>query len=179
MGSFDDSIMRKLLLLIPLLLCASTARTQTLIASGTCSGLNSCTTSAINTTGANFIVITVSYYTGATTPTISDSQASSSNSYTALTLYQAVALGCRIFYSTPTHVGTGHTFSFSGTGAALTLNVSAWSGMATSSVFQSGTDKGGGAAATNLIQPGSSTPSGRTLLITGLAFAALGTVSIN
>jgi hypothetical protein len=177
--------MRKLLLLIPLVLCASVAHAQTLVAHGICGGASACGTAiSINTTGANFIAYAVSNYNVVASPTVTDSQSGSSNTYTCLTKYVANAstYGLQICYTAtvPAHVGTSHTFNFSCTGCFSSIAVQAWSGMAASSVFQSGTDVGAGITSGNSLQPGSITPSGPTVVITAFGiYAATATASIN
>jgi hypothetical protein len=64
------------------------------------------TTDAIDTTGANLIVIGVSAYSHADAPTDSKS-----NTWTALTLYNSGTGYVRLFYCVGGTVGTGHTFT--------------------------------------------------------------------
>ena len=83
------------------------------------------TTSGINTTGANLIVVTVAYDTQSG---VSDSNG---NTWTALTAQSGSQDGnARMYYCFNPTVGAGHTFtSAQGYGA---ICVSAWSGAATS-----------------------------------------------
>ncbi len=65
------------------------------------------TTSGINTTGADFLILALARADDATASTISDSK---SNSWTALTSYaQSSVERVRLYYSIPTTVGTSHT----------------------------------------------------------------------
>src|SRR3954469_3579948 len=68
------------------------------------------TTSGIDTTGANLIVVYLSSDAGNTT-TVSDSK---SNTYTALTVHGTTnPNNCRLYYCAGATVGTGHTFTLS------------------------------------------------------------------
>lgn len=92
-------------------------------------GQNGGSTSAIDTTGANLIVLTVPYYPllGGT-PTVSDSKG---NSWTALTL-QANQGAVRLYYCVSPIVGSGHTFTATGTDIYATIDVLAFSGASAS-----------------------------------------------
>ncbi len=124
------------------------------------SGAGGGTTTAIDTTGANFLYVTVANYVG--TANASDNKG---NSFTALATYGGATGGghgmgngfITSFYSTPSSVGSGHTFT--STSAYVTICVEAWSGMATSSVFDSGTDNGADSVTGTTAQPGSISPS--------------------
>lgn len=143
--------------------------TPTLIAHS-CSalGVNGGTTAAINTTGANFIAVISGHFSGHS-PTVSDSQGGSSNSYTALSEHPAgsTASAAQIFYTNPTHVGSGHTFTLTGSTGYYSICVWAYSTMAASSPLEAATESGGkiaGGASTG--QPGADgSPSGSTLHI--------------
>lgn len=127
------------------------------------------TTSAIDTTGADFLVVAVSYYgsTSNADPALSDSKG---NTWTALT---ARELGfnnaaAKIFYCKPTSVGSGHTFTADRTNTYPTISVSAFSGVKATSPFdqESGTSTN---SASTSYQPGSITPSeDGCLLVTGI-----------
>jgi len=114
------------------------------------------TTSGINTTGSNLIVVVQSCYTGAsTTPTLSDSN---SNSWT-LVRYDITGSspqyqGTAIFYCYSPVVGSGHTFTAN---TYSSIGVVALSGAISSPLDQqNGLGSAGGAT---IIQPGSITPS--------------------
>ena len=128
------------------------------------------TTSAIDTTGANLIVL---YYSAALGGpfTASDSK---SNSYTATaTNSDASCFGGMYFIYGPT-VGSGHTFSIgNGTAIVGTLGVQAYNNTVGSTVDQNNVGDNGAGATT--VQPGSVTPSSNNeVLITGLCNAQAG-----
>ncbi len=137
------------------------------------------TTSAIDTTGATFLVLSLAFYAPTVTVTISDSK---SNTWTALTRRGAgtdVDILTYVCYS-PT-VGSGHTFSLdsSPNGSFATMEVMAFSGITASAV---NTSTGASTSSSSTGQPGSITPSvANTLVITAVAFDdnASGAVSIN
>jgi hypothetical protein len=90
---------------------------------------NNVTTGAINTTGAGLLVVAMSNSTAGTS-TLSDSKGNTWNALTA----KSHAGTCKeqFYYATnPPIVGTGHTFSATGTGTSPALSVSAWAGIAT------------------------------------------------
>ena len=72
--------------------------------------------SAIDTTGANLIVVMASYYR---TVPASDFTDSKGNTWTALTERILPDIAARIFYCVNPTVGTGHTFSFADGGTAF------------------------------------------------------------
>jgi len=116
---------------------------------------NDVTTDAIDTTGANLIYIALSRYSLGNPETVSDSK---SNTWTQVTTAdpdfggQDKVIG---YYCANPTVGSGHTFSSSGTTDLSTIQVSAWSGAASSPLDQ---ENQNGATGTS-IQPGSITPS--------------------
>lgn len=119
------------------------------------------TTSAIDTTGAKFLVISASYSTAA--PTITDSK---SNTWTALTAQTTVGSGInRLYYVANPTVGTNHTFT--NTGNVPSISVMAFSNVILSSPFDV---EGGGVGNTVTSKAtGSITPSlNNELVITGL-----------
>jgi hypothetical protein len=79
------------------------------------------TTDAIDTTGANFLVLSIGSNDPTSPGTISDSKG---NSWTPLTSYGKT----RIYYSIPTSVGVGHTFSNT-SGAFPAISVAAFRGV--------------------------------------------------
>jgi len=113
---------------------------------------SSCTTSGIDTTGANFIVLAIGYQQGST-PSISDNK---SNTWNALTISStAGAQACRIYYAINPTVGSGHTFSNGGTNNYSTVSVLAFSGVDTSAPFDQQNGANNNSAT---IQTGSVTP---------------------
>lgn len=149
---------------------ASGGSTPTVVAhtiAGAVSPGNSVTTSGITTTGANLIVISCAWYTAATFEvTISDSNG---NTWTALTGSSANNYRSRIYYCVSPVVGSGHTFTASGTGTAPSISVQAWSGMSTSSPFDQ--QNGATTPSTSSLATGSITPSqANTVVITAAAW---------
>lgn len=132
------------------------------------------TTSAIDTTGANLLVVCFSYYTAGADPSVTDSKG---NTYTKLTPREGGVAGALIYYCQGGTVGAGHTFSCDASSANRMISVMAFSGVAASPLgLQSGATSGGATS----IAPGSVTPAQDGELI--VAMAALrdgGTVSVN
>ncbi len=134
---------------------------------------NGGTSSAINTTGANLLIVGLSGENVATT--ISDSKGNSWSALTASTVDTEKAI---LYYSIPSSVGSGHTFTVTCTGCSASIFVLAVSGAATSNVFdqQNGAGAGGGST----IQTGSVTPSVNNELLVTVLFPAAGIpVTIN
>lgn len=122
------------------------------------------TTGAINTTGATLLVIVVDNYSqDSTTATITDSK---SNTWTALTNRAGGTSNIAIMYAQNPTVGTGHTFSC--TGSYCTIFVSAWSGTLTSGVFD--VQNGASCPSCSTLATGSVTPSqADSLIIAGFS----------
>lgn len=171
--------------LIALIVCLSIASpswaTYTLLAHrGDGTGANGGTSGTIDTTGADLIVCVISGDSSAylaDTLGITDSK---SNSWTQLTEKRnAGDGGVAIWYSRPTSVGTGHTFSVTGTATYGTILITAWSGsVATPFDVQNGAASGG---AVTTLQPGSVTPNETNeLVIAGIVYdQTSGTVSVD
>lgn len=142
-------------------------------------GANGGASSGIDTTGANFFVICIGYYSGGGSSSVAVSDSKSNAGWTHLNDYSQSFDSTRftMYYCTPTTVGSAHTFTVSNTGIYPGFCVLAFSGMAATSVFQSGTDHGNNALSTT-IQPGACAGSGSTLVITGVSFGVAGTMSI-
>lgn len=123
-------------------------------------------TSGINTTGANFLVLTLSSYEIYSLPTISDSKF---NTWNVLTSYSTTPYERQtLYYAINPSVGNGHTFSASSSGSYPAIAVMAFSGMNTSAPFdvQNGNSHGVGGGST--ISTGSVTPSqDGSLIVTG------------
>lgn len=152
-----------------LLLESSTTDGINLISNISATGTDSTVTSgAIDTTGADLIVIGIAV-DGSATPTISDSK---SNTWTPLTASTLTVKTILYYCSNPT-VGSGHTFSNTGAFNFCSLCVSAFSGVKTSNPF----DQENGATATGVttVQTGSVTPTeDNELIVTHLGFNAAG-----
>ena len=127
------------------------------------------TTSSVDTTGANLLVVAVSYYGSANDPTLSDSKG---NTWTGLTARESngTSPAVRLYWCKPTSVGSGHTFTAAQAGSFPVVSMSAFSGAATSPYDQeSGTAVATGSTS---YQPGSITPSeNNCVLVTGVATA--------
>lgn len=148
------------------------------VAVGSSNGGNSATTAAINTTAANLLLAVLNTYRGATPASFSDSKG---NTWVQLTFEDGVDLAgiVSIYYCVnPTSVGSGHTFTASGTGSFCALAVTAYSGSHTAPFNQ---ENGNSNAGLTTIQPGSiTTTEDNELVITGVGFNSPGdTVSIN
>ncbi len=109
------------------------------------------TTDAIDTTGANLIVIGVTWYSQVQDMTLSDSKG---NTWTPLTQVDKDDWTTQMFYAYAPTVGSGHTFTAGGSATYSTIEVSAWSGAASSPFDQQSTFQTNGSS----IQPGSITP---------------------
>lgn len=115
---------------------------------------NSVTTSAIDTTGANLLVLGVTYlFSDASTPTDNKS-----NMWHKLTAYsQGGTSFTTIWYAYNANVGAGHTFTAPSAGNYPCISVAAFSGAnATAAVFEAGTDSGLGKSVSSggTCQPG-------------------------
>ncbi len=118
------------------------------------------TTSAINSSTANLLVACVAFASGGSI-TISDSK---SNSWTAGQTAANGPSSLRLYYSVPTSVGTGHTFTIAGSPIYAAISVQAWAGAHATPYDQ--INNGAGDPVSS-IQPGSVTPSDNgQLLIT-------------
>lgn len=121
------------------------------------------TSSAINTTGATLLVMSVADFShDSTTDTISDSKG---NTWVALTNRVASTINGTIWYVANPTVGSGHTFTCAGN--YIGCSVAAFSGVTTTSPFDQ--ENGAATASATTLQPGSITPSqAGTLVVTGL-----------
>lgn len=89
-------------------------------------GLNGATTAAVDTTGANLIVIASCFEASLSPPVISDSKL---NSWTPLTEDNgAGSNSIQLWYCAGATVGAGHTFTITRSGAAPAIAVAAFSG---------------------------------------------------
>ena len=110
------------------------------------------TTTGINTTGANLLIVGIACDGGAN-PTVTDSRG---NTWTQLTSYvNGTNARVRLYYSSPSSVGTGHTFTMGGTFNYGSVNVLAFSGAKTSTPAdqQNGTSGFIGSSGTGSITP--------------------------
>lgn len=137
---------------------AAIALVTSTVKGGTFSGA---TSDAIDTTGANLIVLHVS---SADANTVTDSK---SNTWTALTSKTSGSgnIG-RLYYCVNPTVGSGHTFSV--TSIVPTISVLAFSGVKTSSPFD--VENGSSCDSTGSCATGSITPSeDNELVVTGMS----------
>jgi hypothetical protein len=139
-------------------------------------GANGATTSGIDTTGANLIVLAPAWFTPAADPTISDSKG---NTWTALTKRTGIQTASRLYYCVGPTVGSGHTFTVSDTGIYPALGVVAVSGAHASPYHsENGAVNDGGLATSH--QPGSVTPpEDGCLVATGLGCMSSSNHAIN
>lgn len=131
------------------------------------------TSGTLDSTGATLLVVGTS--TVAATDTITDSKG---NTWTPLTQRNAAGTRyTRIWYVENPTVGTGHTISIAGTDTFPATVFAAYSGAATSSVFDA--ESGDGQVFNNVVQPGSITPAEDNELFVTSFGADGGSVSIN
>lgn len=133
---------------------------------------NNVTTSAIDTSGATLLIVCVNSYQSAAAPTLSDSK---SNTWTGLTTYELTAGGrVKFYYCDSPTVGSGHTFTLTGTGDYPAIEVVAFSGTI-SPAFDVENGKPGGTGGS---QPGSVTPStSSSVIVTDVVIDATGSAS--
>lgn len=134
-----------------------------LIATAGAGGAGGATTSGINTTGANLIVLNLT--TGQSSAAVSDNMG---NTYTPLTRIVSTSPQIQLFYCVSPTVGAGHTFTYSVASSFSFISAAAFSGAITSGTFdqQNGFDQ---TSNVNSIQAGSITPgSNNEIIIAGV-----------
>jgi hypothetical protein len=122
--------------------------------------VNGGTSSAVDTTGADLLLVAVSHYSAGSGLTVTDSK---SNTWTARSTSGDGDSNCTLFECVPSSVGAGHTFTAAGAGIYPALSLQAWAG-AHAAPFDQQSDAGSGAGVTS-IQAGSVTPSEANELI--------------
>ena len=132
------------------------------------SDTNGFTSTGIDTSGANFIVISLSCSAG--TGSISDSKG---NTWTQLTEYTGFfgTRSVKLFYAYNATVGTGHTFTVSGSaGLSPAISLAYYSGVESASdPLDTGKVSGASNNSSTTIAPGSLTPTtDGSLIVTGL-----------
>lgn len=131
-------------------------------------GRNGGTSGALNTTGADFIVIVQAFDNNDGGDALSDSKG---NTWNVLTKRgKSGDGGVRIFYAINPTVGSGHTFTITGSDNFSQIAIAAFSGSKLTLPFdvENGLD---GFASVTTVQPGNVTPSeDNELVITGLEF---------
>lgn len=141
-------------------------------------GGTSPTTSSVDTTGANFIAVSICWFNSGqstTAPSVTDNK---SNTFTPLTVRNTGSnLSNVLYYSTNPTVGSGHTFTLNGVSIS-SICVAAFSGADTTLPFD--LQNGAGSASAASIQPGSITPGANNeILITGVGSGLIDPFSIN
>ena len=138
-----------------------------LVSSTSCpeSAAGNTTSPAINTTGANLIVVHISSYSGATGLTLSDS---ASNTWTLIVSTAISHPESSLYYCLNPTTNASHTFTVSGSNLYCVAQISAWSGAAISGALDQSNSNTSGSGTT--LQPGSVTPSlNGELVITGVS----------
>lgn len=147
------------------------------VATGTpVGGVNGGTTSGVDTTGANFIALWYAWYQPTVEPVVTDSK---SNAYTYLAIQSSGSGGInfRMAYVHSPTVGTGHTWTVSGSGTYSIIGALAFSGVLTSAALDQ--QNGATSTSTTSIAHGSVTPSeGNEVLLTGVTWQNSGTQAI-
>lgn len=131
------------------------ARVTALCGGGSTDG-NTVTSNSVDTTGATLLVVLGANYQGSPAPAITDSK---SNSWTGpvVSASHTDTERVSIWYSIPTSVGSGHTFTATQTTSYPSILVYGFSGGAASSVFDQ--SNGNTVSGPSTIQTGSVTPS--------------------
>ena len=172
--SMDRSVLKKLLsAFLVLCLSSSQANAWTLKASTFAQSLNQndVTTSGIDTTGADLIIIVAGWYPQGGTVKVKDS---ASNTWSSKTSYfDGLFRQIQISYVFSPTTGVAQTFGSGGTGDTCTqcyaaITVEAWSG-STSNGNEG--DKSANTGSGTSLQPGSISPAANDLFITGIAAA--------
>lgn len=134
------------------------------------------TTSAIDTTGANFIIVVIAGNGNISAATLSDSK---SNTWSTVTESNTGTSRAQLFYAFNPIVGTGHTFSTNSVASNfVSLCVASFSGV-TATAFDTQSHFEGDGSDTS-IQPGSITPFGSDqLIVSALGDFTTDTISID
>lgn len=160
--------------ILALALCPAVFGTIAPVANTSCGAATTCTTGAINTTGATLAVIAATDFNNTIqAANISDSKG---NTWTNLTTQFSSTTRARLFYSVLSSVGSGHTFTVA-SASFPSIVVRTFSGVKTSSPFDVET---GGTSSTTTVATGSLTPSeNNELIVTGVGFDRIATPSID
>lgn len=128
------------------------------------------TSAGIDTTGATILAFGLISYGAATEPTVSDSKG---NTWTQRTAYTDGVTRTRVYYAANPTVGSGHTFTATGTGSFSAVAVSAHDGIATTTPYD--VENGGSFSSGTTGSTGSVTPSeDGELLVAVWGYAANG-----
>lgn len=139
-------------------------------------GANGGTTSSVDSTGGNLVVVAVSSYDLTSAPTVSDSKG---NTYNALTArVYAGSHRVQLFYAENATVGSGHTFTVTGSTSYASISVNVFSGAKSSGAFD---QQNGAAGANSPASTGSVTPTeDNEVVVAGIALdSAPSGLSIN
>ena len=153
--------------------------TPALISNVTTTCTSTCTSAAINTTGAKVLIAQINcFVTNCTNPTLTDS---AGNAWTLLSFNAcATFLTARIAYVVNPTTSASHTFSVSTTTADWYYNVSAWSGITSfDKEVTNGTCNASGAATSVVSTALTPTVTGATMVAVGIQNAATSTQSID
>lgn len=133
-------------------------------------GANGVTSGSLDTTVANLLVLVGAFASAGTGVGVSDSK---SNTWTALTLYSSSPSALRIWYCFTPTVGSGHTFTISGTNIYASLGILAASGV---NAFGGEAGSAVGTGGTSYQSSSGVTPSSdNALVIAGCFIGASGT----
>lgn len=132
-----------------------------LIANAKGTGVSGAITNAVDTTGANLIILTVGWYHAITADvTITDSK---SNTWNALTKKSTTTISNRIWWSIPTSVGSSHTFTQTSATSFGPIIMTAWSGSHASAPADQ--ENGAVSSSASSLATGSITPSENNCLV--------------
>lgn len=132
---------------------------------------NGGTSTGIDTTGADLIVLAVAH-DGGVTPTTAHISDSRGLTWSQLTSYKTANEGVRFFYVQNANGGTGHTFTVTLNNSFAGIGVAAFSGTQVSSVFDA--ENGATSSGTTQVITGSVTPAADGSLVIA-AFASIST----
>lgn len=141
-------------------------------------GENGGTSAALNTTGADAIVLAVAY-DSSVNPTASAISDAKSNTYTSLTQREQGGPAVQLYYCLAPVVGSGHTFTVTLNASYAAIGVLALAGVKASSAFDA--ENGGVTTGSQTtVQPGSISPAeDNEILVSGLAIGGVRGISID
>lgn len=128
---------------------------------------NGITSSAINTTGVNLIIVSVIDYSVNPAITLSDNQG---NTWTELSIYTGSSARSKIYYCYNPTTNSNHTFTATGNASYVSFSVLAFSGAAVNPLDKSsgnGTSSSVTSLSTNPVTPAED----NELIFTGIGFA--------
>ncbi len=139
---------------------------------------NGVTTGSANTTGATLIVVAVASHEPSAEPTLSDLVGGNSNTWVPITVVNGVGPRMHVYYAASPIVGSGHTFTVTGTSSFPSVAAIWFSGSHASVPF----DQQNGAEVSGVTsgQPGSITPSeDGEVIVAAMGTASAGSYSID